>query len=90
MSSAALENCQANILGRALDCRAESLSPEVAKFILSLTLDQADERRMNELAELARSGQLTPADEAELDEFRRCGRLIEILQLKARKAHPLK
>ena len=41
---------------------------------------------MNELAEKARNGNLTAGEEAELEEFRRCGRLMEMLKVKARKA----
>ena len=84
--STAIANNQAEIIGRAIDSRADELSAEVANFILSLNLAAEDERRMNELAVLARQGQLASAEESELEEFRRCGRLMEILKLKARKA----
>ncbi|MDC0935457.1 hypothetical protein OAS39_04150 [Pirellulales bacterium] len=88
MSSSIVENSQADIMGRALDCQAESFSPDVAQFILSLRLATEDERRMNELAEHSRRGELTADDELELEEFRRCGRLLEMLKLKAQKALP--
>ena len=86
MNPIAIENSQAEIFGRAIDCHLDDLSPDVARFILSLELAADDERRMNELGEHARQGQLAAAEETELEEFRRCGRLIELLKLKARKA----
>ncbi len=85
MNTIATENNQANILARAIDCHSDGLSPEVAQFIVSLSLARDDEGRMNELAEKAREGHLTAGEEAELEEFRRCGRLMEMLKLKAQK-----
>ena len=38
---------------------------------------------MNELAAKAREGHLTADEESELEEFRRFGRLMEMLKLKA-------
>ena len=77
---------QAEIFGRAIDCHFDAFSNDAAQFILSLGLATEDEKRMNELAELARQGHLTTVEEAELEEFRRCGRLMEVLKLKAHKA----
>ncbi len=86
MNPFVIENNQANILARAIDGHAGGLSVDVAQFIVSLELAEVDERRMNELAEKARDGHLTAGEEAELEEFRRCGRLMEMLKLKAHKA----
>ena len=85
MNTIAIENNQANILARAIDANSDGLSTEVAQFIVSLSLAHHDEARMNDLAEKAREGQLTAKEEAELEEFRRCGRLMEMLKLKAQK-----
>ncbi len=85
MDPIVVENNQANILARAIDGHADGLSVDVAQFIVSLELAEVDERRMNELAEKARDGHLTAGEEAELDEFRRCGRLMVMLKLKAHK-----
>ncbi|MBI1903829.1 MAG: hypothetical protein HYS13_22220 [Planctomycetia bacterium] len=76
----------ADILSRAIDRDGDGLSKEVARFLLSLKLADVDVRRLNELAARARAGALTPAEQQALDEYRRCGRLVEILQLKARLA----
>jgi len=85
MDLSTIETSQAEIFGRAIDCHAEGLSPEVASFLVSLKLEDNDERRMNDLAEKSRQGQLTVAEETQLEEFRRCGRLMEILKLKSQK-----
>ena len=85
MNPIAIENNQADILARAIDGHADGLSFEVAQFIVTLELAEDDERRMNELAEKARDGHLAVGEEAELEEFRRCGRLMEMLKLKAHK-----
>ena len=85
MNPVITENNQAEIFGRAIDCHVDDLSLDVARFIVSLKLAAKDEQRMDELAENARLGQLTASEEIELEEFRRCGKLMEILKLKARK-----
>ena len=84
MSLTTIEISQAEIFGRAIDCHADGLLPDVARFILQLKLHESDERRMNELAEKARQGLLSEAEEGDLEEFRRCGRLMELLKLKSR------
>jgi hypothetical protein len=85
MDIATLENNQADILARSIDSQKGGLSIEAAEFIASLELTHDDEQRMIKLSELAQRGNLTEFEERELDEFRRCGRLIEMLKLKARK-----
>lgn len=85
MNTQLLENNQTAIFARAIDLHAGDLTPEAARFILALELTGEDEQRMNELAEKSRAGQLSASDEFDLEEFRRCGRLIEMLKLKARK-----
>ncbi len=85
MNTITIENNQAEMLGRAIDCHESGLTLDVARFIVSLELAKDDERRMNELAQKARKGHLTEAEDAELEEFRRFGRLMEMLKLKSRK-----
>jgi hypothetical protein len=84
MTTITVENNQTEILARALDRRKGALSLDVARFIDSLELSEDDERRMNELAAKAAQGRLSEAEEAELEEFRRFGRLMEMLKLKSR------
>ena len=85
MNISTLLTNQTEILGRAIDCHDSGISPEVAQFMLTLQLAAEDERRMNELAQKARLGLITDEENVELEEFRRCGRLIEMLKLKSRR-----
>jgi hypothetical protein len=85
MNTITLENNQAEMLARAIDCHQSGLPLDVARFMVSLGLAEDDERRMNELAQKSADGHLTEVEEAELEEFRRFGRLMEMLKLKSRK-----
>jgi len=85
MNTIAIENNQAEMLARAIDNRETGLPLDVARFIVSLELAEEDERRMNELARKVSQGHLTEAEDIELEEFRRFGRLMEVLKLKSRK-----
>jgi hypothetical protein len=76
---------QAEIFRRVLDQRAGALTPEVAQFFLELELPAQDRALLEQLATRARAGTLTSAEQADLDEFRRLGRLVELMKLKARK-----
>jgi hypothetical protein len=52
-------NTEAAILARLMQAR-DSMSPEVAQYLLSIDFDVDDTARMNVLAERAREGTLTP------------------------------
>lgn len=77
---------QADIFRRVLDERGDALTPDVAQFFLQLELPADDRMRLEELAQRARAGTLSSAEQADLEEFRRLGRLVELMKLKARKA----
>ena len=79
-------NTQAAILDRALGTRPSALSADAARYFLSIRLDPKDEKRANELAEKARQGSLNDDEQAEIDEYRRVGRVIEMLKLRAKAA----
>jgi hypothetical protein len=85
MSTASLPT-QSEIMVRALDEKPEGLSPEAARYFLSMQLAEGDTQRVNELAEKARQGTLAPTEERALDEYRRCLRFMDIIKLKARLA----
>ena len=59
-------------------------SPELVNSLRKIKLNPADKRRANELALPARHGTLSPVEEAEIGEYRRVGRVIESLKLRAR------
>ena len=63
----------------------DSLSPDVAKYLLSIDFDANDTERMNVLAERAREGNLTTEQAAELDSYLHVGSLLSIMQSKARR-----
>jgi hypothetical protein len=79
---------QNDIFARSLENRGERLSPDVAQFFLELELSPDDRLRLDELAEKARTGKLSAADQQDLEEYRRVGRLVELMKLKARAALP--
>ncbi len=85
MSQATL-NTQTTILSRALSAVAEPMGEELAHYLFSIRLDPADEQRANELAKKAREGLLSNEEHVEIDEYRRVGRVMEILRLRARKS----
>ena len=86
MSVAILSTNQSEILTRAIDEHSAELSPEAAKFLLSLKPAACDVSRMNELAEKSRSGTLDEQEAHDIDEYRRSSRMVDILKLKARQA----
>jgi len=86
MSSRALSsNTEAAILARLMQAQQTDLSRGAAEDLLSLRFDEGDVARMNELAELARQGDLSDAERAELDSYRHVGNLLAIIQSKARR-----
>jgi hypothetical protein len=75
---------QSDILGRLLG--PAEMPPEAARFLVGLELCPSDRELLNQLAEKARQGTLSSTEERDLEEFRRVGRLVEVLKLKARKS----
>ena len=86
MSAVTSPTNQTEIFARSLDRRRESISPDVARFFQELELTADDKARLDELAEKARQGMLTLQDEQDLEEYRRVGRLVELMRLKGRLA----
>jgi hypothetical protein len=74
------------ILSRLIESEVESLSPEVARYILSLEFCQIDHDRMQVLAAKAREGTLTAAEQDEVESYERVGHLVALLKSKARKS----
>lgn len=75
---------QTAILDRAIGLESGEIPPEAARFIQSIRLSEEDVDRLNELAAKAREGTLSPEEEVAIEEYRRVGRLLEMLKLKAR------
>jgi hypothetical protein len=76
---------QTEIFARSLH-QHEPIPIDVARFFLGLELTAADRVRLEQLAEKARLGTLTTLELQDLDEYRRLGRLVELMKLKAQVA----
>jgi hypothetical protein len=77
-------NTEATILARVVQVGDEPLTPETARYWLSRKLPIADEARVDELSEKARTGLLTDAEKQELDSYLHVGMLLGLMQAKAR------
>ncbi len=86
MSTASSSINQLEVLARSIDRTGTKMSPEVARYFLDLQLSQADRSTLDALAEKSRQGTLTTAEQGELDEYRRVGRLVELMKVKAQVA----
>lgn len=76
-------NTQTAILDRALGTSSSKMTLDAARYFMGIHLDPVDAERANELAAKARSGSLTNDEELEIDEYRRTGRTIEMLRIRA-------
>lgn len=81
-----IANNETAIFGRLIEPEREELTPDVARYILSLCFPKADQKRMNQLAAKARAGTLTKREDDELKEYLRAGNLVSLLKSRARKA----
>lgn len=73
-----------SVLDQVLDPFMECLTPEVARRIADLRADVRTQSRVDELADKANEGQLTPAEEREYDRYLEAFHFVTILQVKAR------
>jgi uncharacterized protein YnzC (UPF0291/DUF896 family) len=55
---------------------------------LSLELSEKDRARTEELAAKARAGSLSMEESQEIEDYRKTGRIIELLKIKAKTALP--
>jgi len=78
-------NTEAAILARIIQSEERELTPEVARYLLSMKLPSSDEERVNELSAKARSGSLTDSETQELDSYLHIGILLGVMQSKARR-----
>ena len=86
MSSQVLTpNTEAAILARIIEADATGITPDVARYLLSMQLPDADRDRVDELSAKARSGSLTDAEAAELDSYLHIGSLLGVMQSRARR-----
>jgi hypothetical protein len=74
------------IFARLIKADDGDLSPELARYILTLGFGEADQARMRDLAERNQDGALSGAEREELDNYVKAGHLLALLQSKARKS----
>lgn len=78
-------NTEAAILARVIQSDDRELTPEAARYLLSMKLPSADKERVNELSANARAGTLTESEAQELDSYLHIGVLLGVMQSKARR-----
>jgi hypothetical protein len=79
------QNTEAAILARILKADEQALTPDVARYLLSMKLPAADEQRVNELSARARAGSLTESERQDLENYLHIGTLLGVMQSKARR-----
>jgi len=79
-------NREADIWARLVRMQDDALSADVARFLLSIDFAEADEERMQELADRSSAGTLTNQERAELDGYLHIANFLAVLQSKARVA----
>lgn len=77
-------NSFADILNDLVAPDAPNLKPDVAQWMLTLGFSDSRRDRMLELAELGNRGELSDTLREEMENYRRVGNLISLLQAKAR------
>ena len=73
------------MLEQVLDPFVDCLTPEAARKIVALRAEPVVQARLDQLAERANEGLLTPEERAEYEKFRATFHMITLLQSKARR-----
>lgn len=76
---------EAAIFSRVFADGRHSLTPELARHILTLEFNDDDKARMHELAVKNQEGRISPEELGDLDSYIKVADLVAILQSKARK-----
>jgi hypothetical protein len=72
-----------DMLDRLLDPIGRALSPEAARLLVALRADADAQAKIDDLADLANDGRLTPDQRAEYDSLIATANVIAVLQAKA-------
>ena len=76
------------MLARILQADGQELTPEAARYWLSVKLPASDQDRVDDLSAKARAGSLTEAESQELDNYLHVGFLLGTMQARARRLFP--
>ena len=77
---------EAGIFGRILSNSKTEMTPELARYVLTLGFDGAEQDRMQDLATRNQEGALSSEEHLELMNYVRAGHLLALLHSKARKS----
>jgi hypothetical protein len=83
---ALIPNREADIWARLMRAQSDTLSTDVAQFLLSIDFDDEDRKRMLELSQRSEAGTLSGQDQAEFDSYLHVGNFLAIMRSKARLA----
>jgi len=75
---------ESETLTRVISPDDPSLDRQAAQAVLALGFKAPDNRRMEELAEKARLGELTLEEQSEADSYERIGHFVSLLKSKTR------
>lgn len=79
------QNTEAAILARVIEADESEVTPEGARYLLSMQFPGADGERVDDLSAKARAGSFTDAERAELDSYLHIGSLLGLMQSRARR-----
>lgn len=82
--SIATQSSEAAILGRVFKPDVGGWPRPAAEAILGIGFDDLDRRRMTELLQRAKAGELAVSEAEELEHYRHIGRLLELMKARAR------
>ena len=83
-TTAGTTDTELTILSRLIRPERRNFSAAAARAILKIDFEPGDIERMNELAEKARRGTLTPSEKGAIDSYELVGHLLGLLHAKAR------
>jgi hypothetical protein len=81
-----VRSIESSILKRVIQPENGDLSPELARYVLTLDFPEADHRRIAELSEKAQHGTLSAQEEAELEGYLSVNDFLMIVHSKARQS----
>lgn len=83
-ASTTADNSEVGILSRVLDAQNGNLPREAARSWLALTLPEGDRARLQDLSAKAKEEALNAEEATLLENYLHVGRLIDLMQSKAR------
>jgi hypothetical protein len=86
MSTTQTASSEIAIFGRLIRADKGDLARQLARYILTLGFDKADQARMEHLAARNQEGKLSAAEREELLNYVKAGHLLAVLHSKARKS----